>query len=134
MSIALGNILVFRRDYIRDETGFEWSRFHDNHVDPQRSQLEDRGFKAPFLVPRSGELLDRGSGGCRGRRYAAREVSSALVLVGLGETDAAFEALELGFQDRDSRLLYLGIDPRWEPLRGDPRYVKLMDRIGLPRG
>ncbi len=60
--------------------------------------------------------------------------SRALVHVGLGETDAAFEALEQAFGDRDSQLLSLGLDPTWEPLRGDPRYVELMERIGLPRG
>jgi serine/threonine-protein kinase len=60
--------------------------------------------------------------------------SRALVHVGLGETDDAFEALEQAFSDRDSRLLTIGLDPSWEPLRGDPRYVDLMDRIGLPRG
>jgi TolB-like protein/Tfp pilus assembly protein PilF len=61
-------------------------------------------------------------------------VSRALVHVGLGDTDAAFEALDQGFGDRDSQLLMLGLDPTWEPLRGDPRYVELMERIGLPRG
>ncbi len=60
--------------------------------------------------------------------------SRALVHVGLGETDAAFEALEQAFSDRDSQLLLLGLGPGWEPLRGDPRYADLMDRIGLPRG
>jgi Tfp pilus assembly protein PilF len=60
--------------------------------------------------------------------------SRALVHVGLGETDAAFEALEQAFSDRDSQLLNLGLDPTWEPLRGDPRYADLIDRIGLPRG
>ena len=61
-------------------------------------------------------------------------VSQALVHVGLGETDSAFEALEKGVRDRDPLILYLGLDPTWEPLRSDPRYADLMDRIGLPRG
>ena len=61
-------------------------------------------------------------------------VAQALVHVGLGETDAAFDALEKGFHDRDSGLLVLGLDPTWQPLRSDPRYADLMHRIGLPRG
>ncbi len=61
-------------------------------------------------------------------------VAQALVHVGLGETDSAFEALEKGFRDRDPQILYLGLDPTWEPLRSDPRYADLIDRIGLPRG
>ena len=60
-------------------------------------------------------------------------VARALVHVGLGESDAAFEALEQGYRDRDFQLFYLSLDPHWEPLRGDPRYADMMDRIGLPR-
>lgn len=61
-------------------------------------------------------------------------VSLALVHVGLGETEAAFEALEEAYRDRDSQLMTLGLDPTWEPLRDDSRYDELIDRIGLPRG
>jgi TolB-like protein/class 3 adenylate cyclase/Tfp pilus assembly protein PilF len=61
-------------------------------------------------------------------------VSRAAVHAGLGETDAAFEALEQGFRDHDPQLLYLGLSPVWQKLAGDPRHANLMDRIGLPRG
>jgi TolB-like protein/class 3 adenylate cyclase/Tfp pilus assembly protein PilF len=61
-------------------------------------------------------------------------VSRAAVHVGLGETDAAFEALEQGFRDHDPQLLYLGLSPVWQQLADDPRHESLMDRIGLPRG
>jgi hypothetical protein len=59
-------------------------------------------------------------------------VSRAMVHVGLGETTAAFEALEEGFLDRDPQMLSLGLDPVWAPLKLDPRYRDLMQRIGLP--
>ena len=61
-------------------------------------------------------------------------VSRAAVHVGLGETDAAFEALEEGFRDRDPQILYLGLSPVWERIADDPRHAELMGRIGLPHG
>ncbi len=61
-------------------------------------------------------------------------VSQALVHVGLGEIDAAFQLLERGFRDREPQLLYLQLSPTWEPLRGDPRFDALVARIGLPPG
>jgi adenylate cyclase len=61
-------------------------------------------------------------------------VSRAAVHVGLGETDAAFDALEEGFRDHDPQILYLGLSPVWQKLANDPRHTNLMDRIGLPHG
>ncbi len=60
-------------------------------------------------------------------------VSRAMVHVGLGEDDLAFEALEQGLHERDFQLLYLGVDSTWDPIRDDPRFAVLLDRIGLPR-
>lgn len=61
-------------------------------------------------------------------------VALALVHVGLGETDAAFAALERAYELHSLRILSLDFDPRWEPLRSDPRYRDLVERIGLPLG
>ena len=51
--------------------------------------------------------------------------------VGLGDKEHAFECLEKGLDDRPSNTPYLGIEPRLEPLRADPRYKELMRRLGL---
>lgn len=67
-----------------------------------------------------------------GRTYVS-PVSRAAVHVGLGETDAAFDALEQGFRDHDPQILYLGLSPVWQGLADDPRHAELMERIGLPR-
>jgi len=55
----------------------------------------------------------------------------ALVLVGLGETDQALEWLEKAYQERSDLLVYLRVDPRLDPLRGDPRFADLLRRVGL---
>jgi hypothetical protein len=56
----------------------------------------------------------------------------ALIHVGLGETDAAFAALERAYELRALRILTLPFEPHWQPLRSDPRYHDLLQRIGLP--
>ena len=55
----------------------------------------------------------------------------ALVYAGLGDTDAAFEWLERAYRDRSGSVRYLKIEPRLDPLRSDPRFQALMQRVGL---
>jgi TolB-like protein/thioredoxin-like negative regulator of GroEL len=56
----------------------------------------------------------------------------ALVFAGLGEKDRSFEALEKAFRERSTLLTYLKMDPRFDPLRSDPRFQDLLHSIGLP--
>lgn len=56
----------------------------------------------------------------------------ALVYAGLGENDEAFAWLEKSYDSRDKGLTYLKIDPCIDPLRSDPRFVRLVERVGLP--
>ena len=56
----------------------------------------------------------------------------ALVYVGLQEHDTAFEWLEKAFQSRDARCYFLNVDPRFDPLRSDPRSQSLLRRMNFP--
>ena len=56
----------------------------------------------------------------------------ATIYAGLGEKDEAFRMLEKGYEERSVGMLYLAIDPFWDPIRSDPRYADLLRRIGLP--
>jgi len=49
-----------------------------------------------------------------------------------GETDKAFEWLQISFDNRDTGTLSLLIDPLMRSLRGDPRYKAMVEKIGLP--
>jgi hypothetical protein len=49
----------------------------------------------------------------------------------VGDLDRAFQALERAYQARSAGLIYLHLDPGYEPLRADPRYKDLVQRIGL---
>ncbi len=58
----------------------------------------------------------------------------ALVYVGLGDKDRAFEWLEKAYNERSGEMsVHLRPDPRMAPLRSDPRYRELLRRMGLRR-
>ena len=56
---------------------------------------------------------------------------AAAIHVGLGETDEAFRLLDLAYQEKVDRLVYLNVDPMADPLRSDPRFAQLMAKVGF---
>ncbi|MDX1748123.1 MAG: tetratricopeptide repeat protein, partial [Halobacteriales archaeon] len=57
----------------------------------------------------------------------------AAAFAALGDLDGAFDELERAYADRSAGLIYLHVDPIYEPLREDPRFDALVERIGLKR-
>lgn len=55
----------------------------------------------------------------------------AMTYAGLGEKDEAFKWLEKEYEDQDWLLCFIKVDPRWDSLRSDPRFVDLLGRLGL---
>ena len=49
-----------------------------------------------------------------------------------GETDKAFEWLQISYDNHDTGLLSLLIDPLMRGLHSDPRYKGMVEKIGLP--
>jgi TolB-like protein/cytochrome c-type biogenesis protein CcmH/NrfG len=49
-----------------------------------------------------------------------------------GETDKAFEWLQISFDNHDGGTLSLSVDPLLRGLRDDPRYKNLLAKLGLP--
>ena len=58
-------------------------------------------------------------------------VAIAKAYVALGETDQAFTWLERSLEERTFWLIWLRVDPEWEPLRADPRFGALVARTRL---
>jgi tetratricopeptide (TPR) repeat protein len=57
--------------------------------------------------------------------------SLAIIYLGLKDKDQAFACLEKTYEDRSFLVLSsLKLDPLWDPLRSDPRFVDLLRRIG----
>ena len=57
----------------------------------------------------------------------------AEIHLGLGEFEPALDQLERAYEARNSLLLYIRHGPRFDPLRGQPRFEALIDRIGWSR-
>jgi tetratricopeptide (TPR) repeat protein len=55
----------------------------------------------------------------------------ALVHVGLGENAKAFELLKAAVEERSPRVAFVGVEPRFDCLRTDPRFTKLLRSVGL---
>jgi len=55
----------------------------------------------------------------------------ALVYNALGEHEKALDYLEKGFAERDVRMVFLKVEPKWNNLRTEPRFVELMRRMNF---
>ena len=62
-----------------------------------------------------------------GKQYVP-PYAMALVHAGLGEGDAVFAALGRAYEARDVHLVFLTVDPKWDPYRADPRFQALLQR------
>lgn len=51
----------------------------------------------------------------------------------LGDNDRAFEELETSYKKRESHIVMLKADPRFDRLRDDPRFVELIEKIGFSK-
>ena len=106
----------------------------------QRGQALDRAVRSyDVMIVRALAALDR--------REEAEEIMSRLeaeskqqyvrteyLAMGhgaLGNMDKAFESLERAYQARSAGLIYLHLDPGYDPLRDDPRYTDILARIGV---
>lgn len=66
-------------------------------------------------------------------QHAGEEVagSIAAIFAGLRDVESAFEWLARACKRRDPEMGYLKVDPKWDPLRGDPRFEALLTSLGF---
>ncbi|MGH7644170.1 MAG: hypothetical protein ACREMR_01155, partial [Gemmatimonadales bacterium] len=65
------------------------------------------------------------------REHYLRAEVLAMGHAALGALDDAFACLERALAARSAGLIYLHLDPAYEPLRGDPRFASLVARVGV---
>lgn len=69
----------------------------------------------------------------RAQGRPARALEVARVCARLGRRDEAFGWLEQALRERDRLLLFLKVDPDWDPLCPEERFADLTRRVGLPQ-
>ena len=55
----------------------------------------------------------------------------ALACAAVGEREKALEYLEKGFAERDVRMVFLKVEPQWDALRSERRFVELIKRMRI---
>jgi eukaryotic-like serine/threonine-protein kinase len=75
------------------------------------------------------KLLDELTDESRGRKPSSYDI--AVIYTGLGEHEKAIEWLEKAYEERNEYLSYIKADPRFDPLRTDPRFQDILRRMGL---
>lgn len=69
----------------------------------------------------------------RYKKFHAGAFSPAHFWAYLGEADKAFQWLERAYEDRDPELIFaFNMYPCFDPIRDDPRFAALADRVGVP--
>ena len=71
--------------------------------------------------------LEKQSIACRIQTQKAGEAYQ-----GLGETDQVFALFEEAYQNRDGTLPFVLLYPIFDPIRSDPRFVRLLQRGSVP--
>ena len=57
----------------------------------------------------------------------------AIAYVGLGDKEGALASLERAYAAHDLQMQYLKVEPHYDSLRSDARFVELMRKVGLPQ-
>ena len=57
----------------------------------------------------------------------------ALVYAGLNEVDKCLKALDDAYVQKCDWLIHLSVERRWDPVRNEPGFKRLVEKIGIPR-
>jgi TolB-like protein/Tfp pilus assembly protein PilF len=68
----------------------------------------------------------------RSRQQYVSAFCISMVAVGLGDHDEAFRLLEDAYYEHSEWLIWLKVNWTLDPLRSDPRYDRLVQRLGFP--
>jgi pentatricopeptide repeat protein len=107
-------------------------------------EFKDRaGFEPPILTAEIGYVL--GLSGCRQEALEiVRQLEDAsrtmmyvnpylisLVWLGIGDLDQTFAWLEKAYREKSAFVISIPSEPKWQPVRNDPRFQSVLERIGF---
>ncbi|MDH3649088.1 MAG: hypothetical protein OEQ53_05355, partial [Saprospiraceae bacterium] len=56
----------------------------------------------------------------------------AMLHAQMGKINDAFEWLDNAYQDHEVEMYWLKVEPTFEPMRNDPRWEEMLDKVGFP--
>ncbi len=56
----------------------------------------------------------------------------AMLYAQMREIDTAFKWLDKAYQEHEVEMYWLKVEPPFEPLRSDPRWQEMLDKVGFP--
>lgn len=122
-----------------------WGQQQSNDLDAATASMQkavEHSKRRPFALAALASVYAQ-NGNASGAAALLREIESApaqayasaydvaVIHAALGQTDKALAALERAHDEHAAFLVFLNWDPRFKQLRGDPRYVSFVRRIGL---
>ena len=66
-------------------------------------------------------------------RASGRTDSLAIIYANVGERSRAFAELRTALENKSPGLLWLKLNPTWDPIRDDPQFTELVKKVGLGR-
>jgi serine/threonine-protein kinase len=136
------------------DPGFGVARIYRGLILEQLGRPKEAVEEFRSLLAQSGESIAlNGALGCAlaraGNKAEARKILSELraaerrqyvpphliarLQVALGEMNGAFQSLNAAVRERVADLIYLNLDPAYDPLRSDPRFKDLLRQVNLIR-
>ncbi len=126
--LALGRILAARGQFVEAGRAFAKAEALDDAVFGGALRAE---IAAADAGAGRGEQARQFLAGVEGTRDAPAEMIG-FVYARLGDLDKAFQWIDKGIDERSSRVMWLKVDPRADPLRTDPRFDRLVTRLAIP--
>ena len=147
-AIAQNPNVVFRRDELAvrsaiDRANAEGWTYEQTGRFEKAMQVLERQHAAPELITSMREAF-RSSGPSgywrvlikdaleRSRRQYVSGYRIARLQALSGAGDDAIRSLQRSAQEQDSELVYLKVERTFDSIRSDPRFVALVNRVGIP--
>jgi serine/threonine-protein kinase len=124
----LGVLQEQRKDFDESAAAFERAVYLSPGT-PRMQGALGRTFALSGRTQQAVEVLRRLESYAKERYVSPLEF--AWIRFALGETDLGFRWMQKALDDRSFDLISIKVDPRFDPLKGDPRFEVIAGRMGI---
>jgi len=127
-----GRVFIFLNEYNK---AIKILEPHLNKID--RRPPRDLGFLAISYYKtnqnsKSNDLLEEIKQMSQGSSVGSPAFYIAMLYAQMGEIDLAFEWLDKAYTNHEVEMYWLKVEPPFEPLKSDPRWQEMLDKVGFP--